>query len=132
MKLTLKYTFTKVAVLTYCMGACVHLTVLVTGQPGNQMPDIAHWLVTLLAGYAGIGFIVNIKKTPFKGLGDKVIYGLVLFHLMSSALVHAYSIIWHTNDWLSAFSYSYSYFALVYFVLFGYYSLRLDKRLNKQ
>ena len=130
MKLIIRNTFTKVAVLTYFLGTCAHIAVLVTEQPGEQMPNIVHWIVTLLAGYAGLGFLMNIKRIPFRNLADKIVYWFVLIHLVSSALVHGYSIIWNTNDWLTVFSYSYSYFAVLYFFTFGFYSFILDKRIR--
>ncbi len=130
MNLTLKNTFTKVAILTYCFGSCAHIAVLFLGLPGSQMPNVAHWLVTILAGYAGLGFIVYRKQMRFRKQIEKIVYWLILFHLISSAIMHAYSIIWNTNEWLTVFSYSYSYFAVVYFVIFGYYSFKWDKRLR--
>lgn len=130
MNLTLKSTFTKVAILTYVLGTSVHIARLVLGQSGDQMPNIAHWIVTILTSFAGLGFFVYRKQIPFKNLFDKIVYWLILVHLISSALMHAYSIIWNTNEWLTVFSYSYSYFAVAYFVIFGYYSFKLDKRLR--
>ena len=99
--------------------------------PLDQMPNEAHGILTILAGYAGLGFILSIKKVDFRNLADKIVYGLILFHLSTSALLHAYSIIWDTNDWLKLFSPSYSYFAVIYFASFAYYSLKLDRRLKK-
>ena len=131
MKLTLRNTFAKIAILTYSLGTIGHIVAIIFNPPRDQMPAVAHGVVTILAGYAGIGFILFIKKVDFKNLPDKIIYGLILFHLSTSALIHAYSIIWDTNDWLTFFTPSYSYFAIIYFASFGYYSLKLDKRLNK-
>lgn len=129
--LTVNNLFAKVAVLTYCLGAIAHIVVLVSGHPGDQMPIAIHWIVTLFAGYAGVGFILNIKRMSFKNFSDRFFYGLVLIHLITSAIIHAYSIIWSTNEWLTYFSNTYSYFAVVYFITFGYYSYRLDKRIRK-
>lgn len=131
MKLTLRNTFAKIAVLIYCLGTIGHIMAIIFRPPLDQMPVVAHGIVTILAGYAGIGFIMFIKKIDFKNVPDKIIYGLVLFHLCTSALIHAYSIIWDTNEWFALFAPSYSYFAAIYFASFGYYSFKLDKRLNK-
>jgi len=131
MKLTLRNTFAKISILTYCLGTIGHIMAIIFRPPLDQMPDVAHGVVTILAGYASIGFILNIKKVDFKNLADKIVYGLILFHLSTSALLHAYSIIWDTNDWLKVFDPSYSYFAVIYFALFAYYSFKLDKRLKK-
>ena len=131
MKLTLGNTFAKISILTYSLGTMGHIIAIIFKPPVDQMPVEAHGIVTILAGYAAIGFILFIKKVDFKNLVDKIIYGLILFHLSTSSLIHAYSIIWDTNLWLTFFAESYSYFAVIYFALFGYYSFKLDKKLNK-
>ena len=131
MKLTIRNTFAKISTLTYCLGTIVHIMGVIFKLPFDRIPNEAHEIVTILAGYAGLGFILSIKKVDFKNLADKIIYGLILFHLSTSALLHAYSVIWDTNDWLKIFGPSYGYFAISYFALFGYYSFRLDRRLKK-
>ena len=130
MNLTLKNTFAKIALLTYCLGTIGHIMTIVFRPPIDQMPTIAHGTVMVLAGYAALGFILNRKKMVFKNLADKFIYGLILFHLTMSALVHAYSIIFSTNEWLNVFNPSYNYLAIIYFASFAYYSFKLDKRLS--
>jgi len=96
------------------------------------MPTEAHWVVTILAGYAGLGFVLNIRNVEFISMADKIIYGLIIFHLGTSVIMHVYSIIGETNEWLNIFPSLYSYFALLYFASFGYYSYRLDRRLKNQ
>jgi|GEM_PF-1289153 len=129
-KSILKNSFTIIAIITYSIGMVGHILVLLTGQAGSEMPNAVHWIVLLLAGYAGLGFLINFKIIPFVNLLDKMLYLLVMIHLLSSALIHLYSILFQTNNWLKVFDYSYSYFAVVYFALFGYYSFRLHHRLR--
>ena len=134
-KLTLQHlfraTFAKVAVLTYVMGTVVHLTLLFTHLPGTQMPSIAHVMVTFMAGYAALGFVVFAKQVVFRNRYDKIMYGLVTVHLAISALMHAYSMVFDTNNWLEVFPYAYSFVAAAYFIAFGTYAFFLHKRFSK-
>ena len=128
---TLKNTFAKVAVLTYGLGTFAHISALVTGRPGHLMPMVAHWAVVILAGYACWGYILFRNRIAFRNQSDKIVHWLILIHLATSALLHAYSLIWNTNEWLKVFSNTYSYIAVVYFIAFGYYSFLLDRRLSE-
>jgi len=130
--MTLRNAFAKISTLTYCLGTIGHIMVIISKTPIDQMPNEAHGIVTILSGYAGLGFILNIREIDFKNSTDKILYGLIFFHLSMSALLHAYSIIWNTNEWLQIFGPSYSFFAVIYFASFAYYSLRLDRRLKKK
>jgi len=132
MKLSLTNTFAKISVLTYFLGTLGHIMRIIFRPPIDQMPIVVHGIVAILAGYAGLGFTINVKKVNFKNLADKIIYGLILFHLCTSALIHLYSIIWDTNEWLKFFGPSYSYFAAIYFASFGYYSFKLDRSLKNK
>ena len=90
------------------------------------------WVVVVIGGYAGIGLIVYAKRIPFQNLFDKIIYGLLIFHLDGSVLLHAYILWAGSHEVLNVFSYGYSFFAVAYFVGLGYYVLRLQKRLYKR
>ena len=107
------------------------MMVIIFRPPIDQMPDVVHFVITVLAGYAGIGFLLNFKKVNFRNLPDKIVYVIILFHLITSSLVHAYSIIWKTNNWLNFFHPVYNYFALVYFAAFAFYCFKLDKGVGK-
>jgi len=125
-------TFARVALLPYIGGTVIHILRLIYNLPVNKIPFEADWLVVIVGGYAGLGLIIYANRIPFQNLFDKIIYGLLIFHLNSSVIVHAY-ILWVGNhEVLSVFSYGYSYFAVAYFVGFGYYVLSLNKRLYRK
>ena len=107
----------------------IHILRLIYKFPINEMPFEADWLVVIIGGYAGIGLIIYDHRIPFQNLFDKIIYGLLIFHLDGSVILHTY-ILWVGNhEVLNVFSYEYSFFAVAYFMGFGCYVLRLQKRL---
>ena len=125
-------TFARLALLPYIGGTVIHILRLIYDFPIEEMPFEADWVVVVIGGYAGIGLIVYAKRIPFQNLFDKIIYGLLIFHLDGSVLLHAY-ILWSgSHEVLNVFSYGYSFFAVAYFVGLGYYVLRLQKRLYKR
>jgi len=121
--------FARLALLPYVGGTVIHILRLIYNFPIAEIPFEADWLVVIIGGYAGIGLIVYAKRIPFQNLFDKVIYGLLIFHLDGSVVLHAYILWAGSHDVLNVFSYSYSFFAVAYFIGFGYYVLRLQKRL---
>ena len=122
-------TFARLALVPYIGGTVIHILRLIYNFSIDEMPFEADWLVVIVGGYAGLGLIVYANRIPFHGLLDKTIYGLLIFHLDGSVILHAY-ILWVGNhEVLNVFSYEYSFFAVAYFVGLGYYVLRLNKRL---
>ena len=83
-----------------------------------------HVAIILAAGYSGIGFVVYFNKGIFSGARTKVIYLLIIFHLLLSAILHAFSIISGSNQWITIFPDWYPYLAVVYFAVFGCYCLK--------
>ena len=83
-------------------------------------------------GYASLGFIFHVNKIKFNSIIDKVLYGLVIFHLGGSVIMHGYSLLVQNNNWMGVFSMEYSYFALLYFIGLGLYCKSLSKRIDAQ
>ena len=96
------------------------------------MPREIDWLIVLIGGYAGVGLIVFANRVPFVNLWDRVGYGLLIFHLDGSVLLHAYMLFVGNHDALRVFPYGYSYFAVAYFIGLGLYVRRLNDRLYKE
>ncbi len=107
----------------------IHILRLIYNLPIDEIPFEADWLVVIVGGYAGLGLIIYANRIPFQNLVDKIIYGLLIFHLDGSVILHAYILIVGTHEVLNVFSYEYSFFAVAYFMGLGYYVLRLQKRL---
>ena len=125
-------TFAKVALLRYIGGTVVHTLRLIYKFPIVEMPFWIHWAIVLLGGYASLGFVFHVSKIKFHGIIDKVLYGLVIFHLGGSVIMHAYSLVVQNNNWMCVFSLEYSYFALLYFVGLGLYCKYLSKQIDTQ
>ncbi len=122
-------TFARLALVPYIGGTVIHILRLIYNFSIDEMPFEADWLVVIIGGYAGLGLIVYANRIPFHGLLDRIIYGLLIFHLDGSVILHAYILWVGSHEVLNVFSYGYSFFAVAYFVGLGYYVLRLNKRL---
>ena len=125
-------TFAKVAIVPYIGGTVAHTLRLIYKFPIVEAPFWIHWVIVLLGGYASLGFIFHVSKIKFHGIIDKILYGLVIFHLGGSVIMHAYSLVVQNNNWMDVFSLEYSYFAIVYFVGLGLYCKSLSKRIDAQ
>ena len=125
-------TFARVALLPYIGGTVIHILRLIYNFPIDEIPFEVDWLVVIIGGYAGIGLIIYANRIPFQNLFDKIIYGLLIFHLDGSVILHAYILWVGTHEVLNLFSYGYSFFAVAYFMGLGYYVLRLQKRLYRK
>ncbi len=122
-------TFARLALVPYIGGTVIHILRLIYDFSIDEMPFEVDWLIVIIGGYAGLGLIAYANRIPFDGLLDKIVYGLLIFHLDGSVILHAYILWVGSHEVLNVFSYGYSFFAVAYFVGLGYYVLRLNKRL---
>ena len=125
-------TFAKAALLPYIGGTIAHTLRLIYKFPIEEAPFWTHWAIVLLGGYACSGFILYAGRIKFGGSIDRVLYGLVIFHLGGSVIMHSYSLIVQNNNWMGIFSLEYSYFALLYFVGLGFYCKLLSNRIDDE
>lgn len=123
-------TFARVALLPYLGGTILHLVRIGGGQAEMHIPFEVDYFIVFIGGYAGTGFVVFIRRIPFKSIVDRVLYGLVAFHLLGSVILHARAILMDNHDFFRIFSLEYSYFAVVYFVVFGSYCFLLQRRIR--
>ena len=122
-------TFARLALLPYIGGTVIHIVRLIYNFPLDELPWQADWLVVLVGGYAGLGLIIYANRIHFKNLLDKMIYGLLIFHLDGSVILHTYVLWVGSHDVLNVFPYWYSFIAVGYFLGLGYYVLILNRRL---
>ncbi len=122
-------TFARLALLPYIGGTVIHIVRLIVDFPIDEMPWEADWLVVLVGGYAGLGLLIYAHRVPFKNLLDKIIYGLLIFHLDGSVILHTYILWTGSHAVLNVFPYWYSFIAVGYFLGLGYYVLILNRRL---
>ena len=125
-------TFARLALLPYLGGTVIHILRLIYNFPIDEIPFEADWLVVIVGGYAGLGLIIYANRIPFHNLFDKIIYGLLIFHLDGSVILHAYMLWVGNHKVLNVFSYGYSVFDVAYFMGFSYYVLSVNKRLYRK
>ena len=122
-------TFARICLVPYIGGTIIHILRLVYDFPIEAMPFAVDWVVVTIGGYGGLGLIIFANKIQFKNIWDRIAYGLLIFHLDGSVVLHAYILFAASHKILSIFSYSYSFFAVGYFMALGIYVFRLNKRL---
>ena len=122
-------TFARACLLPYIGGTIIHLLRLIYHFPIEEIPFEVDWVVVVIGGYAGIGLIIFTGKIAFKNLWDKIVYGLLIFHLDGSVILHAYLLCVGNHNALTVFPYWYSFVAVGYFLALGLYVLNLNKRL---
>ena len=122
-------TFARVCLLPYIGGTILHILRLIYDFPIAELPFEVDWVIVLIGGYGGLGLIIFANKVPFKNTWDKIVYGLLIFHLDGSVIVHTYILYIGNHDSLSIFPYWYSIIAVAYFAALGFYVINLNKRL---
>ena len=118
-------TFSKVAALIYGFGILSFLGIIAFNFPVQEMPDPFHYIILVLGGYSGIGFLVYHRKVLLSRPFQWVIYWLIAVHLLGSTLLHLYSLLFETNQWITVFPPWYPFLAIAYFSFFAYFSFRL-------
>jgi len=125
-------TFARVCLLPYIGGTIIHILRIIYDFPIEKIPFEADWLVVAAGGYGGLGLIIFANKVPFKNVWDKIAYGLLIFHLDGSVILHAYILFVGTHDILNIFPYWYSFIAIGYFIALGLYVINLNKKLYRK
>lgn len=114
-----KNSFPKVGAAVYLMGIVSFIASLVFKFPIQEMPDIMHYIILFAGTYSGLGFLFYFNKIISQTILVKFIYILIIIHLLGSAYMHAYSLWFHTNEWIYFFPNWYKFFAIAYFTPFG-------------
>ncbi len=122
-------TFARVCLLPYIGGTVIHSLRLIYDFRITEIPVEVDWVVVTLGGYGGLGLIIFAQRIPFKNVWDKIAYGLLIFHLDGSVILHTYILWVGSHDVLRIFPYWYSWIAIGYFLGLGGYVLHLNRRL---
>ena len=93
--------------------------------PVQEMPNVAHFVILIAAGYSGIGFLIYFRRAVLPSMAQRIVYVLILLHLSASAILHLYSIVLESNQWMTVFPGWYPYLAVVYFGIFSRFCLKL-------
>ena len=124
-KPTYKSTFSKVGAYIYAAGIVSFIASLLFRFPVQEMPNVVHAVILIAAGYSGIGFLIYFRRAVLPSMVQRIIYLLILLHLSASAILHLYSIVLKSNQWITVFPGWYPYVAVVYFAIFSRFCLKL-------
>lgn len=124
-------TFARVCLLPYIGGTIIHLLRIIYDFPIEKIPLEIDWFIVIIGGYGGLGLIIFANKILFKNVWDKIAYGLLIFHLDGSVILHAYILYVGNHDILNIFPYWYSFISIGYFSALGLYVFNLNKKLYR-
>ena len=124
-------TFARVCLLPYIGGTIIQILRIIYDFPINEIPFEIDWFIVVIGGYGGLGLIIFANKIPFKNVWDIIAYGLLIFHLDGSVILHAYLLFIGNHDILNIFPYWYSFIAIGYFLALGLYVINLNKKLYR-
>ncbi len=124
-------TFARICLLPYIGGTILHILRLIYDFPMEKIPWEVDWVIVILGSYGGLGLILFSHKVPFRNIWDKMAYGVLIFHLVGSVVVHAYILIKENHEVLRVFPNWYSFLAVGYFVALGVYVFNINKRLYR-
>ena len=125
-------TFARVCLLPYIGGTILHILRIIYDFPIEEIPLEIDWFIVVLGGYGGLGLIIFADKILFKNVWDKIAYGLLIFHLDGSVILHAYILFTGNHNILNIFPYWYSFIAIGYLLALGFYVFTLNKRLYRK
>ena len=125
-------TFARVCLLPYIGGTIIHILRIIYDFPIEKIPLEIDWFIVVIGGYGGLGLIIFANKILFKNVWDKIAYGLLIFHLDGSVILHAYILFVGNHNILNIFPYWYSFIAIGYFLALGLYVINLNKKLYRK
>lgn len=125
-------TFARVCLLPYIGGTIIHILRIIYDISLEEIPLEIDWFIVVIGGYGGLGLIIFANKVIFKNVWDKIAYGLLIFHLDGSVILHAYILFVGTHDILNIFPYWYSFIAIGYFIALGLYVINLNKKMYRK
>lgn len=124
-------TFARVCLLPYIGGTILHTLRLIYNFRIENLPSEIDWFIVIIGSYSVLGLFVFSKQIPFTSIWDKIGYGLLIFHLGGSVILHAYILLIGNHEILNIFPYWYSFIAVGYFIAFGLYVFKLNKKLYR-
>ncbi len=124
-------TFARVCLLPYIGGTIIHILRIIYDFPIEEIPLEIDWFIVVIGGYGGLGLIIFANKILFKNVWDKIAYGLLIFHLDGSVILHTYILFVGNHNILNIFPYWYSLIAIGYFLALGLYVINLNKKLYR-
>ena len=113
--------FLKVGALVLVGGVVAHVLRLTVGLPVLQTPVSLHSFLVVLPAYTVFGCIVYWRQIDLAGTFRKIILALIIGLLLTTVVMHAYSIVAHDNSWYRIFPMWYSALAEIVYGGFAYF-----------
>ncbi len=121
MKALYRGTFLKVGTFVFAGGVVAHVLRLTVGLPILEMPVSLHAFLVVLPAYTAFGCIVYARQIDLAGVHRKVILALIIALLLITVVMHVYSIVAQTNEWLGIFPMWYSILAVIVYGGFAHF-----------
>jgi hypothetical protein len=113
--------------LLYTGGALFHFIRVLTGFSPTDIPLFIDWVIAIAALYGGFGFLFYFRAFSNSKSWRRVVVGIMVFHLLMSAVVHVYIIVTQSHVVLSIFPVTYS--AAAFFAFLGFAWVAATSRL---
>jgi hypothetical protein len=112
--------FPRLTAVLYTGGALFHLIRVVSGFSPTDIPLFIDWIIAIVALYGGLGFLFYFRAFGKLGSWRRVVVGIMVLHLLTSAVVHVYIIVTQSHAVLGIFPITYSVAALFAFLGFAW------------
>ena len=113
--------FLKVGALVLVGGMVAHMLRLTVGLPVLQTPVSLHSFLVVLPAYTVFGCIVYWRQIDLAGIPRKITLALIILLLLTTVVMHAYSIAADDNSWYRIFPMWYSALAVIVYGGFAYF-----------
>ena len=121
-RLLLRDNFAKAVALIYTAGTVAHVLRLIYRLTWQEMPYFPDWILSILGMIGVAGLVMFAREVDYRGTWERIPHWLIVAHLGVSVVVHIWILAVHSHEVLAVFSFSYSYFAAVYFAFFAWRS----------
>ncbi|NNG15126.1 MAG: hypothetical protein HKM89_01510 [Gemmatimonadales bacterium] len=118
----LRANFAKAVAVIYTAGTVAHLLRLIYRFTWQEMPYFPDGILSILGTIGVAGLVLFAREVDYRGAWERVTHWLIVAHLGVSVVVHMWILVVHSHELLAPFSFSYSYFAAVYFAFFAWRS----------
>jgi hypothetical protein len=111
--------FPRFTAVLYIGGAVFHFIRALTAFSPTDIPFLIDWVIMLVAFYGGLGFLLFFRELGPPDPWRRGVSGIMVFHLLGSAVFHAYILATGSHQVLGVFPLAYSAGAFFAFLAFA-------------
>ena len=119
LKTLYRLSFLKVGAFVLTAGVVAHVIHITIGLPLTQMPVSLHAVLVVLPSYAVFGCIIYARQIELDGVLRKITFALVTGLLVTTVVMHLYSILAQDSEWYGIFPMWYSVMAIFIYAGFA-------------